>query len=234
MKEEYIKWHSPNLSKDIEMLVFGHYGLPLIIFPTTKGKYYESKDFKLIEAASEFLEAGKVKIYCPDSADEYSWYNRGVSPADRVKNHIWYDKMVLEEIVGKIQHDFQIAKVGVAGCSFGGFHACNFAFRHPDKVSHFISMSGSFDIKDQLDGYYDENVYFNNPVDFISDVQDPNLWKMKIILGTCEYDICKDANYYMSELLNRKGVNHWLDDRPGSHHDWTVWREMFPHYLSQI
>ena len=114
------------------MLVFGHYGLPIIIFPTTKGRYYESKDFKLIDAASWFIEAGKVKFYCLDSVDEYSWYNRGIHPKDRVMNHIWYDKMVAEELIAGIQRDFGIAKVGVAGASFGGFHACNFAFRHPD------------------------------------------------------------------------------------------------------
>ena len=213
------------------MLVFGHWGFPIIIFPSTKGRYYESKDFKLIDAVSWFIEEGKVKLYCLDSADDFSWYNRSIHPADRVKNHIWYDKMVLEEVVGKIESEGQ-SKVGAAGCSFGGFHASNFAFRHPDKVSHLYSMSGAYDIKDQLDGYYDDNVYFNNPVDFVPDMDNPDLFNMRIVLGTCEHDICRAANFHMSDILNKKGVAHWLDDRPGQYHDWPVWRDMFPHYLS--
>lgn len=232
MKENYHKWYSHNLGKDIEMLEYGHWGYPLIIFPTTKGRYYESKDFKLIDSVAWFIEQGKIKIYCLDSIDEYSWYNRSIHPADRIKNHIWYDKMVLEEIVGKIQHESPIGKVAVAGCSFGGYHAGNFAFRHPDKVSHLFSMSGAFDIKPQLDGYYDENAYFNNPVDFLPDKQHADLYNMKIILGTSEHDICLAANLHMSDILKRKGIDHWLDNRPFAYHDWPIWREMFPHYIS--
>jgi len=234
LKEEYFKWHSPNLNFETELLVFGHQGYPVIIFPTTKGSYYQCKDFLMIESARWFIEEGLVKIYCVSSIDELSWYNRGIHPADRVKNHIWYDQMILEEIVDKVRFDTLVGKVCVTGPSFGGFHAANFAFRHPDRVSHLFCMSGAYDIRDQMDGYYDEHVYFNNPVDFLPGLQDENLWRMNIILGTCEHDICKGANYQLSHILGNKGINHWLDDRPGHHHDWPVWRDMFPHYLSTI
>ena len=99
MKEDYHKWYSPTLSKDIEMLVFGHAGYPVILFPTTSGRYYECKDFKLIESAQWFLDQGLVQIYCPDSINELSWYNKNIHPAERVKNHIWYDKFIMDEVV---------------------------------------------------------------------------------------------------------------------------------------
>lgn len=51
MKEEYIKWYSLNLSRDIEMLVFGHSGYPIILFPTSMGSFHENKDMGLIESA---------------------------------------------------------------------------------------------------------------------------------------------------------------------------------------
>ena len=234
MKEEYFKWYSHNLSKDIEMLVFGHQGYPVIIFPTTKGRYYESKDFGLIETVRWFLERGFIQIFCPDSIDAYSWYNKGIHPADRVRNHIWYDKMIQEEIVPKIQWNTGTGRVAVAGASFGGYHAANFAFKHPEVVSHLISMSGAFDIKTFMDGYYDDNVYFNNPVDFLPGVNHPDLWNMNIILGTSEWDICRPANERLSGILNEKNVNHWLDMRGWVEHDWPLWREMFPHYISQV
>ena len=87
----------------------------MIIFPTTKGRYFESKDFKLIDSVSDLIEAGKVKIYCPDSVDAYSLYNQAIPPAERMKNHIWYDKMILEEVVGAILQDAEIDKVGSPG-----------------------------------------------------------------------------------------------------------------------
>lgn len=234
MKEEYFKWYSHTLSKDMEMLVFGHRGYPVIIFPTTMGRYYESKDFYLIESVRWFLEEGLVQIFCPDSIDGLSWYNKSIHPADRVRNHIWYDQMILDELVHRIRFNTGTQKVTVSGCSFGGYHAANFAFRHPEFVSHLFTMGGAFDIKSFLDGYYDDNVYFNNPVDFLPGLDHPDLYRMKIILGTSEWDICKNANLHLSHLLNVKGVHHWLDLRPQREHDWPAWREMFPHYLSMI
>lgn len=216
------------------MLVYGDRGYPVIIFPSTMGRYYESKDFGLIEAVRWFVEQGLVQIYCPDSIDKQSWYNKKVHPAQRVRNHMWYDKMVKEEIVEKIRWNTGSGRVCVSGASFGGFHAANFAFKHPETVSHLFSMSGSFDIKSFLDGYYDDNVYFNNPVDFLPGLNHPDIWKMKIILGTSEWDICLEGNKRLSEILNSKGINHWLDIRGWKPHDWPLWKEMYPHYLSMI
>lgn len=234
MKEQYVKYHSPILGMEIEMLIFGHAGLPIIIFPTTKGKYFESRDFKLIEAARPFIEAGKVKLYCPDSVDAYSWYNKKIHPKERVKNHVRYDRFIETEIVDAITSNFGYQKIGVAGASFGGFQALNFAFRHPDRVSHLISMSGAFEVKDFMDGYYDDNVYYNNPVDYLPNNQHPDLWKMKIVLGAGGEDICLQANYDMSAILKRKNVPHWFDFQANEKHDWPLWRKMFPKYLSII
>ncbi len=232
--ESYHRWYSPNLGKDIEMLVHGHRGYPVILFPSSRGRYFESKDFGLIGAAAWFLERGFIQIFCPDSIDAWSWYNRGIHPADRVRNHTWYDKMVLEEIVGRVRWNTGVGKVAVAGASFGGFHAANFAFRHPYVVSHLFSMSGAFDVRSFMDGHYDDNVYFNNPVDFVQGLDHPDLWRMNIVLGTSEWDICRPANEHLSHLLGRRSVHHWLDMRGWKAHDWPLWQEMFPHYLSRI
>lgn len=216
------------------MLVFGHGGYPVVLFPTSMGTYYENKDFGLIESARWFIDQGLISVFCPDSLDKESWYNRRIHPADRVKTHMAYENVILHDIVERIRWNTPQGKVVMAGCSFGGYHATNFAFRHPDKVSYLFNMGAAYDIRSHLDGYYDQNVYFNNPVDYISGNHDGNLWKMGIVLGTGEFDICKNANYHMAHLLGSKGINHWLDNRPGAYHDWPVWRQMFPHYLSLI
>ncbi|MCY1532683.1 hypothetical protein D9M68_679660 [compost metagenome] len=125
-------------------------------------------------------------------------------------------------------------KVITAGCSFGGYHAANFAFRHPWIVSHLFSMSGAFDIKDQLDGFYNNDVYFNNPVDFLPNNMNPELWNMKIVLGTTDRDLCKGDNERLSAVLHQKGINHWLDIRQNADHDWPTWRQMLPEYVAQL
>jgi esterase/lipase superfamily enzyme len=136
------------------------------------GHFNENKDFKLIDSVNWFLDEGLVKIYCVDGIDEMSWYNKNIHPADRVRNHIWYDLMLLRGAWCPLaQHETGVRRVATAGCSFGGYHATNFAFKHPEVVKYVFNMGAAFDIKDQLDGYYDDNVYFNNPLDFIPQSQ---------------------------------------------------------------
>ena len=56
----------------------------------------------------------------------------------------------------------------------------------------------------------------------------------RIVLGTSNWDICFDANLKLSKVLSDRNVHHWLDIRQERKHDWPVWNEMFPHYLSRI
>ena len=133
-----------------------------------------------------------------------------------------------------LQREHRTHKVIVAGCSFGSYTAANFAFKHPDVVSELICMSGSFDVSSFLGGYHDENVYFNNPVEYLPGNDHPDLWRMGIILGTSEWDICRAPTERMSRVLADKGIDHWLDVRGWVEHDWPLWREMFPEYLGRV
>ncbi|MHB1921878.1 MAG: esterase family protein [Chitinophagaceae bacterium] len=234
MTENYHKWYSPAIGQEFEMLVFGDHGFPVILFPTSLGSYFESKDRGLIESARKLIENGRIKIYCPDSIDHLSWYNKNVEPSIRTYNHICYDKLILEEVVPRASQETGFFRVATAGCGFGGYHAANFAFKHPQKVSYLISMSGIFDVRSRLDGFYDDNVYFNNPVDFLPDNGDEYLWKMGIILGCAEFDICREQNENLSSMMDKKGMAHWLDIRPNTTHDWPFWKEKFPSYLDQV
>lgn len=238
MAERYHKWFSPNLSLDTEMLTYGEQGVPLILFPTSKGRYFQNKDFGLVGSVYPFLERGLIRVYLVDGIDDHSFYNYGIHPGDRIKNHMWYDRMILEEVVLKAIEETGQERVMVGGCSFGGYHAVNFAFRYPHLVRECISMGGAFDIRQFVFGYYDDNVYFNNPVDFMKNMNDPGLLshfhRMGIILGTGHNDICRGDNYRLAEILSSKGIPYWLDDRPGVAHDWPWWRTMLFDYMVQI
>lgn len=234
MYEHYHRWYSSSLNREMELLSFGTRGYPVMLFPTSMGHFYENKDFKLLDSVAWFVNEGLVKIYCPDGIDALSWYNRGIHPAHRVMNHIWYDQYLLTELVPLMQRETGVQRIATAGCSFGGFHATNFGFRHPEVVKYIFNMGAAFDIKDQMDGYYDDNVYFNNPPDYIPNAQNSWFNDMFVVLGTGTHDMCWSANEKMAEVLRNKGIPHWLDVRQGALHDWPVWREMFPHYLSLI
>lgn len=234
MKEEYIKYYSPSLGKETEMLVFGESGVPVILFPTSMGRFYQNKDFKLVDTVADKLNQGKVMIYCPDSIDEESWYNKQIHPAERVKNHLMYDNFIFSEIIPKALSETNSNKVIFAGCSFGAYHATNFGFKYPKITSHILNMGGAFDIKMHMQGYYDDNVYFNNPPDFLPNLDSHEIYNIDIVLGIGEKDFCIDDNIKLSEILKQKNIKHWLDIRKDKDHDWPVWREMFPEYIHKI
>ncbi len=237
MKEVYHKWYSQYLEREFEMLVFGHSGFPVIIFPTSGGRFFEAKDRGLVHSAIELVNSGKIIIYCPDSINNESWYNNEIHPADRVKTQTKYENLILNDVIEFAIYETGFKKVAVTGCSFGGYQSANFAFRHPDKVSYLFTMGGAFDIKRFILGFYDENCYFNNPPDYLSNLTDywylNHLNQMGIILGTGFFDFCLDENKRISDLLNNLKIAHWLDVRAAGH-DWNWWKEMFPYYLSKI
>jgi esterase/lipase superfamily enzyme len=238
MKEEYRKWYTKHLSREFEMLIFGEAGYPVILFPRSKGRYYQHKDNGTIDAIAPLVDEGLLRVYCPDGIDSESWYNNTIHPADRVRTHLAYEQMIINDVIGFAQQDTGASKVAVAGCSLGGYHAANIAFRHPELVGHLISLSGTYDIKRFIFGYYDDNCYFNNPMDYMPSLRDDYYLSryrtMGIILGTGDADYCYGENKRLSEILTSQKVNHWFDDRAGFGHDWYWWKKMLPEYLTHV
>lgn len=220
----------------MDALVFGYAGHPLVVFPTSMGKFFEYEDRGMIGALAPRIEAGELQVFCPDAVDTESWYNKSVHPRIRVLRHIQYENYILHEFLPFIRWKNQASGLAVTGCSFGGYQALNFALKHPDVVTTCVSMGGAFDIHQFLDGYYDEDCYFNNPPDFLQNMSDD--WflsryrAMKIVLATGEWDMCLDQNIKMSHLLDSKGVPNWLDIwGDHSQHDWPWWKMMAVKYF---
>jgi esterase/lipase superfamily enzyme len=236
MNERYLRWYSPWLSREFEMLAFGNGGgLPLIIFPTSFGRYYQNKDFGLVASVSAFVDAGTVTVYCPDAIDLESFYNKSIHPADRIRTHNAYENVIVHDVFDFARRECRCHRVAVCGASLGAYHAANIAFRHPDAVSLLVSLSGSFDISSFFDGYHDDNIYFNSPYEYLPNMPDP--WKynhMGIIVGTGEWDNTRHESYRLSGILNSKDIKHWLDDGKWRGHDWNYWRDMVPYYLSVL
>jgi esterase/lipase superfamily enzyme len=147
MNREYHKWWSWRLDRDMELLVFGHGGVPIVVFPSSQGRFFEFEDRGLIGAVAHKIDSGEIQLYCLDSVDAESWYNRDVPPRWRIARHVQYENYIMEEVLPFIRlRNFDPHLVSV-GCSFGGYHAVNVALRHPDRFTGFLSMSGAFDLE---------------------------------------------------------------------------------------
>jgi len=59
MKREYHRWYSHRLGLDMGVLVHGHWGQPILGFPTSAGDEFELEGQSLIGALADFI-AGHV------------------------------------------------------------------------------------------------------------------------------------------------------------------------------
>lgn len=222
----------------MELLVFGYGGTPLLVFPTSRGRFFENEDRGLIGAMTHKIDCGELQAICVDSVDSESWYNRGVHPRIRVLRHLQYERYLVDEVLPFIRGKNSSQHLAVTGCSFGGYHALNFTLRHPDCVTHCVSMGGAFDIHSFLNGYYDDECYFNCPADYLQAMSDP--WYLsryrnglKLVLATGEHDMCQGENRRMSGILHGKQIPHWLDVwGEGTGHDWPWWQRMAQKYFT--
>ena len=236
MNREFHKWYSPRLHREMEMLIFGHAGTPTLVFPTSQGRFYEYDDRGMVGTLAHKLEHGQLQLFCVDSVDAESWYNRSVHPRQRVERHMTYESYLLHEVLPLIRQKNHNLNLAVTGCSFGGYHAVNFALRHPDVVNYCYSMSGAFDVKQFMDGYYDNDVYFNSPHDYLPQMGDTwylDRYRMNwYLLATSHWDFCWGENEALAGAMRWKGMNHridvWSDDLK---HDWPLWHRMAGQYL---
>lgn len=232
MYREYRKRFSSVLGRDMELLVFGRKGIPLIVFPTSKGRFFDYENFGMIAALQPKIESGKLQVFCLDSVDAESWYNKSAQPRQRVLRHLQYEQYILHELISFLRSENDATALAVTGCSFGAYHAVNLALKHPDKFTYCVSMGGLFDIRPFLDGYYDEDCYFNCPPDFLPNLGDE--WyldryrnSLRLVLAVGETDVFLEDNRRLSRVLGDNGIPHWLDVwGNGTGHDWPWWRQM--------
>src|ERR1051325_10185076 len=76
LRREYIQWHSPSLGRGMELLAFGHAGFPVVVLPTSGGRFFEYEDRGMIAALTPKIDRGELQVICVDSVDQESWYNK--------------------------------------------------------------------------------------------------------------------------------------------------------------
>ncbi len=231
MHRSHHRWHSPALGRDMEMLVFGHGGPPLIVFPSSMGAFFEYEDRGMINALRPKIERGELQVICVDSVDSESWYNKSIHPADRLHRHNAFDAYLAIEVAPFIRDRTSWPQFATTGCSFGGYHAVNYALRHPDQVTYAVSMSGAFDIPSRfLNGFHNTDAYLNSPLEYLPSLSDPwfleRIRRNYYVLAVGNHDPLFDNNVKMAHALGSKGIPHNLEVWDGFVHDWPWWHQM--------
>ena len=236
MNREYHRWYSPRLNRDMELLVYGHAGARMLVFPTSMGRFHEFEDHGMIGVLAEQLERGWLQVYCVDSVDAESFYCRWAHPSGGITRHMQYEDYIVNEVMpltrDKNPNPFMI----VHGSSFGAYHAANLAFRYPHLVGRLLAFSGKYDMTSFFDGYYDDNIYFNTPTHYLPHLHDHNqleaLRRMDIVIAVGEHDPHIENNRALSGALWGKNVWHAFREWNGWSHDWPYWQQMLRQYIN--
>jgi esterase/lipase superfamily enzyme len=241
MHREHRLWRSPNLGWEMGVAVFGHFGPPVLFFPTSLGDEWEHEGQGMIRTLSPFIEEGRMKVFCVRSVTAEGLFNKQAHPFHRSWVLRCYDAYIRQEVIPFIHHHCQgLPPIAVMGASLGAFHAANTMFKHPDAVKRCFGLSGVYDMKRSMDGMYDENFYFNNPVDYLANLNDP--WSLAN-LASCDIHIATGRGPFedrgpsdqLAAVLRSKGIRHSFDDwEDQGGHDWPFWHHQMWTYCSRL
>ena len=65
MNQEHHRWYSHRLGREMGLRVHGHYGSPILVFPTSGGDEWEYENQGMIAALGHHVDAGRVKFFGP-------------------------------------------------------------------------------------------------------------------------------------------------------------------------
>ena len=228
-----------------ELIAYGQYGRPLVVFPSELGPAWQYEERGMIEAIAGLLDAGRVKVYCVESFDAGSWRRDDLPLEERARLHGIFEDWILDEVVPAVFADTGGPQDLIAtGCSFGAYHAANFALKRADLFPLAICQSGVYDVSRLGWGERGDAVYFNNPIDYVSHLHGDHLdWlreRLSILLvcGQGQWEDTTGAlesTRQFAGLLGERGIRHELDvwghEWP---HDWPSWRAQLAHHLPRF
>lgn len=233
MRKRHEMVPSQAMGRAMHVWCFGHWGMPLVVFPSAAGFAHEWDGQGMVEALSPLIYGGKIKLYCPESNVSQSWTNKTADLATRMQNHKRYEAFIMDELCQMIQQDCGGNKLPLAasGCSLGGFYAANFALKYPETFNYALCMSGRY-LTSHFTGGSNADVYFNNPLAYVPNLDGAHLERvaknthLALVCGQGAYEEgCIEETIELGRILKHKGIPVTLDIwGHDSRHDWDWWK----------
>jgi esterase/lipase superfamily enzyme len=138
-----------------------------------------------------------------------------MAPRDKSIRHQQYNAYVENEVVPYLRNAAGDAAAPLtSGVSLGAFHAANLLFRRPDLFGGVLGLSGIYDLKKYTAGYWDEDVYFNSPMDYLPNLDDASILSqlrsvndIHFLSGSGAYED-PSATQAISDVLRSKSIPH--------------------------
>jgi esterase/lipase superfamily enzyme len=240
VEREVRSWWSARVGREMGVARYGHFGRPVVFFPTGGGDFLDCERFQMVRALTPLLEAGRIKLYAVDSVCRQSWTNADVPPPEKSRMQARYDTWLVEELTPLIRADCGGTDQGFVACgaSIGAYNALNATCKHPEIFDRMVGMSGTYVMDRRMNGYWDEDYYFNTPVQFVPNLHGPELaalQRTRVVLGLGQDHENPTYTWRVADVLASAGVWNRVEVwGPGSGHDWPTWRTMLPLFLERL
>jgi esterase/lipase superfamily enzyme len=242
MALESWRWYTPRLRQQVRLSRWGHYGQPVLLFPTASGDAEECERFQLIDSLEPLLATKRIKVYSIDSVAGAAWTGGHHHPLHCAWLQNRFDEFIYAEVVPAIQTDCMTDDIEIvtAGASIGAFNAVASICRHPDVFRRAIGMSGTYDLSHRLYGEWSDDFYFSSPIHYLPNLgegeQLHRLRQRQVVLATSQGRWeSPGETWKIAHILGTKGVPNRVDLwGPEWDHDWPTWRRMLPQYLDEI
>ena len=102
MHTQYYKEYSHILGRDMEFKVYGHAGLPFILFPCQDGKFFDYESRGLIDTVADKIENGQIQLFSVGCVDEETWSAKWGDHHGRIMWHEQWMKYICEEFLPRL------------------------------------------------------------------------------------------------------------------------------------
>lgn len=234
------RWFSSRLQQDIGLARWGHYGRPVLVFPTAGGDAEEIERHHLVSACAELIESGRVKLYSCDSVAGRAMVSKIGPPGYRLALLNRFHDCIRHEVVPAIYTDLDGEQPIIAtGASIGAFNALAMLCRFPDVFGTAIGMSGTYRLERFFDGEFTDDLYYSSPLHFLPDLDGPSLEALRqrfviLVSGQGAWEDIGES-WHAASILGAKGIPNRVDAWGREwDHEWPTWGRMLPQYLDEL
>lgn len=244
MQSRHVLLESPALGRRAHVWTFGHFGRPVVVFPSNAGVAHEWRESGMVDALKPWIDAGRIKLYCPESNISQTFSGEGRLD-ERMHRHAQYERFITEDLASFIREDCGAPRIRLtsAGCSMGAMYSALFALKYPELFRGALCMSGRYRGSEFVKGGgYTESMYFNDPLAFVPGLGGAALERVRrhthltLVVGRGAFEgRCLPETVELGGWLKKKGVpTHvgvWGTD---AKHDYAWWKKQVAHYLPQV
>ena len=240
MDKKMVVRHSEVLGEDLDVIVYGTAGQPVMAFAPLGQRPESLEEVGLVDELSDYLDAGVIQLFSVSNVDGESWGSEGYAVERAARQEAYY-QAVCEEIVPLVAEvSGSGARPLALGFDLGATHAAVFALRRPDLFQGCVCLSGVYDASRYFGDWMDATLYDNTPCAFLPNMPTDHpyiaLYNQRQLLFCCgqegsEADSLRTTREIDAQL-QRLGVEAWCDYWGGDvSHTWFWWKKQIRYFM---